>query len=82
MTKDKDPLEDIKERVKQIKGIEESGGKYLAFSCDRIGELNRELIAISKADWSLHSVIPIILHEHLTISKMSYFCVIAEKLGD
>lgn len=86
MTENNDSVEDsvkeIEDRVKQLKGIERFGGKYLAFSCDRVGALNNELIAINKAGWSLHRVIPIILPEHLTTSKMSYFCIIAEKLGD
>ncbi len=75
----KEWAKEVKGRVKHLKELEDLGETYCAFGCDRIGVLNRELIAIAKAGWSLHSVVPHVMPSHLTLDHMSYFCIIAEK---
>ncbi len=70
--------ESIKERADLLKTLASKGDRYVAFACDRIGDVNLTLISISKANWSLHSVVPFVLPAGLSPDPQSYFCVIAE----
>ncbi len=65
----------IKNRVKSLQAIDD---KYCAMSCDRMGELNLLLIAISRAKWKLHSVHSFVLPPDITAYPRTFFCVIAE----
>jgi len=71
--------QEIRDKVEHLKVLADNGVKYIATACDRIGEVNRELMAISMAGWRLHSIVPFILPSHITTDHMTYFCVVAEK---
>ena len=72
------PLEEHDRRVEHLKELEDAGERYVAFTCDRMGELNLQLIAISAAGWHLHSVVPFVLPRKTSPDSQSYFAVIAE----
>ncbi len=74
----KEWAEEVERRVESLNHLASQGERYSAFGCDRIGMLNRELMAIAKAGWSLHSVVPHVLPSRITTDHMSYFCIIAE----
>ena len=72
----KDWSKEIQARVDCLEILASQGERYSAFSCDRIGSINRELIAINKAGWTLHSIVPF---DSLSLDRMTYFCIVAER---
>ncbi len=78
MEKELDWTEELKKKVEHLKELASRGEIYNATTCDRMGYLNLQLMAIHKAGWKLHSVIPFVLPTTLSLDHMTYFCVIAE----
>ena len=66
-------------RVEHLRELEAAGHRYIAIGCDRMGELNNQLMAISEAGWDLHSVVSFLLPEELSLDRRSHFAVIAER---
>ena len=71
--------EEYERSIEHLRECAAAGQKYVAVSCDRIGELNNQLSAITEAGWRLHSVVPFHLPAHITTDPASYFAVIAER---
>jgi len=69
----------VQARVDCLNILEHRGERYCASSCESIGEVNRELLAINKAGWKLHSIVPFVLPTRISLDHMTYFCIVAER---
>ncbi len=79
MSEKEDAEEEYQRRVDHLREVKAAGQRYMATTCDRIGDLNIQLMAFAEAGWHVHSIVPFHLPAHLTTDPQSYFAVIAER---